>query len=390
MNMGFFRRNIGKIIAVLFGVVFVGLVIFSGLVLTRNISVNNSEVTYKRQTEVLKFDVPSNGETAIGTLKHGVKFVNSGNTQRPIASMAKVITALVVLNEKPLPNDEVFIVTARDVERYSRETVRNGSRLHVVEGEEITERQAIEAIMLVSANNIADSLVRWVFEDFDTYKVAAEKWLSDHGLENTTIGTDASGFDASTTSTPSDMIEIGRLALQNEALREIFLQQSAIFPFVGKENNTNQLLTDGFIGIKTGNSDQALSCLLFAREYGDDIIIGVMMGQPFDSTFDSARKIWASVDQNFEKITIPANTIVGKYNLPWGGEVEVVTAEEISSITWSDAQPEISLEPISLDTNHKSNIGTLTIGDQITTLRINNVLTGPSIIWRLSNFNDFI
>lgn len=388
--MDFLRRNIGKILAIFAGILIVGLVVFLSLILTRNIPIENSEITYQRQAEVLKFDVPSNGQTAIGTLKHGVKTVDGGDTPRPIASLAKVITALVVLEEKPLPNDETFVITARDVERYSREVVRGGSRLYVVEGEELTERQAIEALMIVSANNIADSLARWVFDDFETYKEAATQWLIYHGLNNTTIGTDASGFDASTTSTPSDMMEIGRLALQNETLREIVLQQSAEFPFVGEEKNTNKLLTDGFIGIKTGNSDQALSCLLFAREYDDDIIIGVMLGQPFDSTFDSTRKIWESVNQNFKKITIPANTVVGKYILPWNEEVEVVTTEEISAVTWADAQPEITLNPINLDTNHKSNIGTITLNEQTVALRINNVLSGPSIWWRLANIDEII
>lgn len=388
--MEFLRRNIGKILAIIAGILIIGLLIFLGLILTRNISINSSEVTYQRQTEVLKFNIPNNGQTAIGTLKHGVKTVEGGDTARPIASMAKVITALVVLNEKPLPNDEAFVVSSRDVERYSREVVRGGSRLYVVEGEELTERQAIEAIMLVSANNIADSLARWVFDDFENYKTAAEQWLADNGLENTTIGKDASGFDASTTSTPSDMIKIGQLALQNEALREIVLQQSTNFPFVGEETNTNKLLADGYIGIKTGNSDQALSCLLFAREHGDDVIIGVMMGQPFDSTFDSARNIWESVNQNFKEVTIPANTIVGKYSLPWGGEVEVVTAEEILTVTWADAQPEIALDPIDLDTNHKSSVGTITLNEHIANLRINNVLNGPSIWWRLTHLDDII
>ena len=383
-------KSVGKILAILAGFLVVGAAIFIGFILTRNISISDSEITYKRQTEVLKFDVPSNGATAIGTLNEGVKSVSGGDNPRPTASMAKVITALVVLDKAPLPNNESFTVTARDVERYNREMVRNGSRLHIIEGEEITQRQAIEAIMLISANNIADSLVRWVFDDFDTYKKAANEWLSKHGLEDTTIGKDASGFDPSTTSTPSDMIEIGRLALQNEALREIFQEQSAVFPLVGEEANTNQLLSDGFIGIKTGNSDQALSCLLFAREHRNDIIIGVMMGQPFNTTFDSARMVWESIDQNFEDVAIPAKTIVGKYNLPWGGEVEVVTSEEVSSQVWSDAQPEIVLDPISLDTDHRSNVGTITLGEQTAALRINSIVDGPPIEWRFTNIDDII
>jgi D-alanyl-D-alanine carboxypeptidase (penicillin-binding protein 5/6) len=345
----------------------------------------DGEATYHRQAEVLKFDISTNGQTAVGTLKHGVKAVYGGDSPRPIASMTKVITALVVLDAKPLPNDEIFTVTARDVERYSREVVRSGSRLYVVEGEQFSQRQAIEAMMVVSANNIADSLARWVFGDFASYKAAAEQWLAKNGLKNTTIGGDASGYDSTTTSTPSDMIEIGRLALGNDALREIMLEQVAEFEYVGLERNTNLLLADGFLGIKTGNSDQALSCLLFAREYGGDVVIGVLMGQPFGSTFDSARRVWNSLAQNFAEIEIPAGTIVGKYRLAWGGEVEAVTADPLSAYTWRDAEVEVKLDPINLETNYKSRIGTATLGNQTVNLRLNQVLPQPSLLWRLQN-----
>jgi D-alanyl-D-alanine carboxypeptidase (penicillin-binding protein 5/6) len=385
MIIKFFRENIGRVLAVLLGLLLVGGVVFLVVTLNKDIKIDDGEVTYHRQTEVLKFDVPTNGEVAVGTLKHGVKAVYGGDSPRPIASLAKTITALVVLDEKPSLGDEIFTISARDVEKYSREVVRSGSRLYVIEGEQLTGRQAIEALMLVSANNIADSLVRWVFGDFDSYKTAAEQWLAKNGLKNTAIGPDASGYDPATVSTPSDMIEIGRLALNNALLREITLEQSATFPLAGEEANTNRLLADGFVGIKTGNSDQALSCLLFARQYGDDVFIGAMLGQPFNSTFESARKIWASLDQNFTEIKIPMNTIVGKYNLPWGGEVDAVTTEELTAVAWRDAQPAISLDPIGLDTNYKSRIGHISLGDQTVGLRINSVLSPPSLLWRLQN-----
>jgi D-alanyl-D-alanine carboxypeptidase len=181
------------------------------------------------------------------------------------------------------------------------------------------------------------------------------------------------------------MIEIGRLALQNEALREIMSEQMVEFEYTGLERNTNLLLAEGFSGIKTGNSDQALSCLLFAREYGGDVVIGVLMGQPFNSTFDSARRIWGSLDQNFAEIEVPAGTVVGKYRLAWGGEVEAVLAEPLSAYTWRDGEVEVKLDPIDLNTNYKSRVGTATLGNQTVNLRLNQVLPEPSLLWRLQN-----
>jgi hypothetical protein len=91
------------------------------------------------------------------------------------------------------------------------------------------------------------------------------------------------------------------------------------------------------------------------------------------------------LDQNFTEVKIPLGTVVGKYHLAWGGEISVVTAEELSAVTWRDAQPDIKINPIGLDTNYKSRVGTINLGDQTATLRINNVLTSPSLLWRLQN-----
>jgi len=389
MTMRLQKRNKkNKIIFAILLILLVGILVFLGFVMTKNITITDNQITYEQKTKKLNFDISNQGQVAIGTLDGGTKFSTS-NKQQPIASMAKVITALVILDNTS-SEDETFTVTSRDVEYYSREVIRNGSRLHVAEGEELTLRQAIESLMIISANNIADSLINWKFDDFETYKTVANQWLKDKNLANTTIGKDASGFDPSTTSSPNDMIEIGRLAMQNETLKQIVAEPTGVFPITGEEQNTNKLLNQGFNGIKTGNSDQALSCLLFARNYLDETIIGVMMGQPFNTTFDTANIIWDSIDRNFEEIIIPANTLVGNYILPWGGEVSVVTDDEISTYTWLNAQPEISLESINLNTDHNSEIGTIKLDDKTSTLRINDVIDDPSIWWRLTNLDQIL
>src|SRR5579875_1996043 len=83
----------------------------------------------------------------------------------PIASMAKTMTALLVLRAHPLrPGRSGFTmtVTSRDVRDYHRRVARGESTVPVRAGEKLTERQALAALLLPSANNIAIMLARKV------------------------------------------------------------------------------------------------------------------------------------------------------------------------------------------------------------------------------------
>ncbi len=76
----------------------------------------------------------------------------------PIASVAKVMTAYLTLREHPLaPGQEGFTITITAAE-VAEEEQRAGelqSTLPVRAGERLTERQALQALLLPSANNIA-------------------------------------------------------------------------------------------------------------------------------------------------------------------------------------------------------------------------------------------
>jgi D-alanyl-D-alanine carboxypeptidase (penicillin-binding protein 5/6) len=121
-----------------------------------------------------------------------------------------------------------------------------------------------------------------------------------------TVVADASGFSPDTASTPSDLLAIGIAALNNPVIAEIVAQPQAQMPDIGIITNTNQLLgEDGVIGIKTGTTDEAGYCLLFAARYvskdgQERTIVGVIMGDT-DATFlfSDSRKLLASVKQGF-------------------------------------------------------------------------------------------
>jgi len=107
---------------------------------------------------------PVRGSAAIGV--QGLGFIaSSGNEQAiPAASVAKVMTALLILEDKPLKlNDTGPTITLSDVDvqYYNNDVVDKESVAAVQSGEQITELQVLEGMLIPSANNLAESAARW-------------------------------------------------------------------------------------------------------------------------------------------------------------------------------------------------------------------------------------
>jgi serine-type D-Ala-D-Ala carboxypeptidase (penicillin-binding protein 5/6) len=155
---------------------------------------------------------------------------------------------------------------------------------------------------------MADILVERIFGSKEAYVSFAQDMLKRMGLSRTVVA-DASGFSPDTASTPSELVAIGIAALKNPVIAEIVAQLQAQMPGDTRYpiiNNTNELLgTDGVIGIKTGTTDEAGHCLLFAARYaakdGQKVtIVGVIMGEnDATSLYSDSRKLLTSAKQGF-------------------------------------------------------------------------------------------
>lgn len=230
---------------------------------------------------------PSYGQAAYGVPKDNV-FASSPDedVQVPIASLAKVITVLAILEKKPLALGEqgpVITLDAQDaalVDEYAR---KSGTYVTALDGQKITELQALQATLLVSANNISDSLARWAFGSVEAYTLYANQMLKNKGIEHTIVA-DASGFSPQSISTAKDMIKIGYLYMQHPVLRALAVQERATIPLVGELRNYNSFANEGgIIGIKIGNTDEAKRTFLAASvQKGasnvEEISIAVVLG----------------------------------------------------------------------------------------------------------------
>lgn len=252
---------------------------------------------------------PTVGQAAIGSVEDGILARSSGHEeQRPTASMAKVITALAIMEKQPFEAGQtgrLYTLTAEDVANYHTEAARGGSVVPVYEGMMLTQYQAMQAMLIASGNNMADTLAEKVFGSEEAYVSYAGDMLQRMGLSRTVVA-DASGFSPATTSTPSELVAIGIAALKNSVIAQIVTQPHAEIPGIGVIKNTNELLgIDGVVGIKTGTTDSAGNCLLFAARYitkdGRKVtIVGVIMGDTnATKLFSDSRKLLTSAKQGF-------------------------------------------------------------------------------------------
>ena len=230
---------------------------------------------------------PADGVSAADIGGFGVVAGPGATRPVPIASVAKLMTAYVILQDHPLSangSGPDITVEPSEAAGYQSQVADGDSLVAVAAGETITERQALEALLLPSADNMAWILARWDAGSraaFAARMNAAARSLAMTG----TSYTDPTGLDPSTTSTAADQVRLGMAAMHVAPLAAITAESTAVVPVAGVVRNTNRLLgQDGIVGLKTGSMQAAGGCLLVAawQEVNGHrtLIVAATFGQP--------------------------------------------------------------------------------------------------------------
>jgi len=245
------------------------------------------------------------GQAAVAVNGLGSLVTSGDQTPVPIASVAKVMTAYLVLRYHPLePGEEGFTIeiSEADVEELHERIGLNQSVVAVEAGEVLSERQALEALMLPSANNVAALLAVHEAGSVEAFATKMNEAAAELGMRKTHY-TDPSGWEDTTVSTAADQLKIGRAAMADPTFREIVAMPSTVLPVAGEVANYNALVGhEGFVGIKTGSDEAAGGCLLFAKRIHVDgrtvTMLGAVLGQRdgdlVEAALASARRLAAS------------------------------------------------------------------------------------------------
>jgi D-alanyl-D-alanine carboxypeptidase (penicillin-binding protein 5/6) len=181
-----------------------------------------------------------------------------------IASLAKVMTAYLTLQRFPLSVAQdgfTITITAAQAQAEAQDAAQNQSGVAVQAGEQLTERQLLEALLIPSGNNIAWMLAAQVAGSETRFIAEMNDEARALGMDRT-VYTDPSGFDPNTVSTAADQLRVFRRAMRSPVFRQIVSMASVTLPVAGTLTNYNPLIAEGYAG-KTGSDSAAGGCLAF-------------------------------------------------------------------------------------------------------------------------------
>lgn len=343
---------------------------------------------------------PPYGQSAVGAQGHGVLAVNNNNqTPVPTASIAKVMTALAILKAKPLALGEQgpnVPITEADVNFFDDYSPKDGTVTKVVPGERISQYQAMQAMLIRSSNNMADTLVRWAYGTGENYTTFANNYARELGMKKTHFA-DSSGFSPQTVSTAEDLVILGEQALKHPVIAEIVAQWEANIPEVGRIQNSNLFLDyegNGVIGIKTGDTDEAGGVYLGAAKYKLEngqtvtVIVAVMSAPNHFAAQKDAMPLLQATRAGFRtETTLRAGETVGRYTLPTGSKVDVVAKKEVSGLGWGNQliKPSVTLNEIHAPKQNQDQVGTIRIGSSEISdpVILRGSIPSLSLLWRL-------
>ncbi|TGZ17376.1 hypothetical protein DV517_23490 [Streptomyces sp. S816] len=309
----------------------------------------------------------------------GIGTMGNFGKQTPVAigSVAKTMTAYIILRDHPLkPGQEgpkiKVDATAEKEGGYNKSGESTLNTVHA--GDSLTEKQALSAVMIPSANNIARLLARWDAGSEAAFVQKMNATAKQLGMTGTTY-TDPSGLKETTVSTAQDQVKLGRAVVKIPALVAITSAASWTDPTGQNWPNYNSLpYWIGAIGIKTGTTTAAGGNLLFAarKKVGGQTVtvVGAILGQHKPSILDTVNEVSKTALLGAEHALTSAKIlkkgdVVGYVDDRLGGQTPIVVTQDVTAVGWSGLKVKLSFAAGTVPHTAKAGtqVGTLTVGD---------------------------
>ncbi len=345
---------------------------------------------------------PQTGEAALAV--DGVGSIGSvGSTQAlPIASITKVMTAYVVLHDHPLApgtSGPDLTVSALDVFDYDLSLSQKQSVVAVTAGEQVSERQALEAMLIPSGNNFARMLATWDAGSVHAFVAEMNADAKALGLRSTHF-TGPSGFSSGSVSNATDLVKLGEAAMRIPTFAHIVAMPQVTLPVAGLQYNYDAALGhDGIVGIKTGTNATSGGCFLFEADPtvgGRTVhLVGAVLGQggvsPITTALDAGEVLAKAAAADLHRETVVTDgTVVGHVTTAWHASVAAVAGGSVRTVGWPGLPVRVS-EHVALPAGTVragERIGSLVVeaGGRTTTVpvRAASDLAGPSVSWKLT------
>lgn len=319
----------------------------------------------------------------------------------PIASITKLITALVILDATPLTSaadpGPTITFSEADHDLYDEYYVRGATIAPMPAGTSMSLYDALAVMLIPSASNYADALSSHIFGSRSAFLGATRDWLASHGLTGTTV-TEPTGISPGNMSTPADLLGIAKLAAANPAIARIVATPSVAVPGGGVQVTTNALLgTAGITGLKTGNLGEGTHNLLYTATLDVGAahplaVTGVVLGGVSrEAVYAEVLGALDSIRSGFHQVSVATDgQEIGSLSTPWGSSAALVMGGDASILTWSDTPIERTMdiddEPAYRDGTVVGSV-TWTAGPNTVTapVEIAGTIAPPSDWWRLTH-----
>ncbi|MFE4819651.1 D-alanyl-D-alanine carboxypeptidase [Streptomyces sp. NPDC056704] len=320
---------------------------------------------------------PSSGQGALDVQGIGSFGTSGAQKAAPIASVAKVMTAYLILRDHPIKSGDGAKIQV-DQKAQDQSDAGDESTVNVHAGDTITQKEALEGVLIASANNVARLLARWDAGSETAFVAKMNAAAKDLGMTNTTY-TDPSGLQKTTVSTAADQVKLAKAAMKDASFREVARMMEYTDYKGTKHSNWNHLVgSNNVIGIKTGTTTAAGGNLVFAatKEIGGEVrtIVGAVISQGpggSDNTIlggalAAGDKLIRAAQASLKSATIlKKGDVVGYVDDGLGGRTPVVITKDVTAVGWAGLKVKLSFVSSELPHAAKAGtkVGSLTVGD---------------------------
>ncbi|MFD7559632.1 hypothetical protein ACFV9E_34535 [Streptomyces sp. NPDC059835] len=339
---------------------------------------------------------PSEGQAYMAAAGLGTLGQSGEQKPVPIASVTKSMTAYIIMRDHPFKKGEKGAMI--DVDKTAeaegqKDKSDNESTLNTVkEGDKISEYDAIAALMIPSANNIARLLARWDSGTQEAFVKKMNDTAKELGMTNTTY-TDPSGLDATTVSTAEDQVKLGLKIVEMDAMIDITRKPSWIDPSGKKWDNWNRLVPgNDSLGIKTGTTTKAGGNLLFAaqKKVGNtnQLIVGAVLGQHkapiIDTVIAASKQLLVATQKSLDgAVVVKKGDVVGYVDDGLGGQTPVVATADVQAVGWAALTVKVKLSDgggaIPQTAKAGTEVGVLTVGEGASQVKVPVALKGDLV-----------
>jgi serine-type D-Ala-D-Ala carboxypeptidase (penicillin-binding protein 5/6) len=256
-------------------------------------------------------DIKSESAVMIDAKTGDILYQKNSTEQMYPASITKIVTGILAVESGKL--EESVMISSEAVKA-------DGTRVYLLEGEQVPLKKLVQGLMINSGNDAAIAIAEYLAGDVASFADQMNDLAKKVGADNTHFVNPNGLFDVEHYTTAEDMAKITQYAMENDVFREIVSTKE--LPWVGEGwettlRNHHQLLWDypGTTGVKNGFVNESKHTLVTSVSRDNlDVIIVTLKAPSSRAAYWDTMAIGDYGFANFERQTLSAGTEIQAEN----------------------------------------------------------------------------